>query len=478
MVVCAVAAFAGDGTIRKSLRPIPNEYRIRLVETLTPEQVRALAKGLAMQHDGKLGAVFENVVPGFAVMLSEAQAAAMSRHPLVEAVEEASEVYMSQVQLNAPWHLDRIDQRTLPLNGTYNRYCETTRVHAYVLDTGIKATHQEFMYEGVSRVIAGKDFIQPASTGATNPCPGVTYYDDSSNPCASSDRFCGNGGHGTAVASVLAGQTYGVARHVKLISVRVRGCGANGGISSTIVEQGLNWIYNDHATRLRSDGLPYPAVLNMSFELAVVQGSALTSLELAVNKLVNERNIVAVAAAGNRNVSVVHASPARLSRSLGGRVITAGGSTNTDRRWRCNPANLWEADACPSGTIVASNYGGLDIFAPSQNVPSAGIKQLEAGTNKCCVDSTTAERQVARSGTSFAAPIVAGIAAIHLTQDPTRTPDQVWDLIRTQASGDTGGSTPPAVMNPTSNDANTLSLSGSPNRLLFRQGVTRCMMGF
>ena len=477
VVLCAFAAFAGDGKLRKSLRPVPGEYRVRVVDTLTPGQVRALANGLALQHRGKLGPVFENFIPGFGVTLSEAQAEALSRHPLVEEVEEVSEATFSQVQLNAPWHLDRIDQRTLPLNGAYNRYCETTRVHAYVLDTGIKANHQEFMYEGVSRVIAGKDFVTPLTDASMNPCAGATFYYEST-PCRKSppvDNYCVNGGHGTAVASVLAGQTFGVARHLKLISVRVGDC--YGGLNTLRIEQGLNWIYNDHATRLRTDGLPYPAVVNMSFETPVAVGSAPTALELAVNKLVNERNITAVAAAGNKDVSVAGVSPARLSRSLGGRVITAGGSTNTDRRWRCNPANPWEAAACPAGSTIASNYGGLDVFAPSQNVSSAGIKQPDA-TGRCCIDSTTAERQIARSGTSFAAPIVAGIAAIHLTQGTTRTPDQVWDLIRIQASGDTDGSTPPAVMNPTANDASSANLSGSPNRLLFRQGVTRCMMGF
>jgi len=473
VVLWSFSAFAGDGSIRRSQRPVKDQYRVRFVETLTPAQIRSLAAGLAMQHRGVLGYVFDERVPGFVVTLPEPAATAIGRHPLVESVEEVSEVTLSQLQPGAPWHLDRIDQRALPLNGAYWNYCETTRVHAYVLDSGILATHTEFMQDGISRVIAGKDFVNTSTdAGATNPCPGATIYYEST-PCKKTvDTFCVNGGHGTAVASVLAGKTYGVSKHVKLISVRVANC--FGTLNSAIIEQGLHWIYNDHVTRVKPTGGSYPAVVNMSFEMPIASGSAPTALETMAELLVNERNIVVVVAAGNGDMDVAKVSPARRSRTAGGRLITAGGSTNTDRRWRCNPTNQWEADVCAPGTIRASNHGGLDVFAPSQNIPAAGIKEPEAGTGRCCVDSTTAQRQVARSGTSFAAPAIAGLAAIHLTQDPSRTPDQVWDLIRIQASGNSGGSTPPAVMPTTANDASSADLLTSPNRLLFRQGASRC----
>ncbi len=126
-----------------------------------------------MQRRGRLEHVFENLVPGFVVALSEAAALELAEHPLVESVEEVSEMTFSQVQYNAPWHLDRIDQRPLPLNGSYKSYCVVNAVHAYVIDTGIRASHAEFMANGVSRVIAGKNFVSgdTCSSGRAGPAP-------------------------------------------------------------------------------------------------------------------------------------------------------------------------------------------------------------------------------------------------------------------------------------------------------------------
>jgi subtilisin family serine protease len=459
-------AEAGDGTIRKAVHPIKNRYIVKLSDSLAPADVRALAGVLASQHRGKLEHIWDSVVPSFSVELPEAAAQALARHPLVDFVEEDAEWTISQVQSNAPWHLDRIDQRFLPLNGTYQQGCNVTDVYAYVVDTGVRASHREFWTNSVnpiSRVLPGANFY-PDGGSATNPCSGYTVFDQPSPPCGTHDRQCLNGGHGTSVASILGGLTYGAAKSVKIIPVRAFGC--NGSATSTSIAQGLEWVYNDKPTR---NG---PAVLNISGGARITPGSPETTTEMWINRLINERNITVVVSANNQEIDVAGSTPARVPNA-----ITVAGSTNTDKRWHCYSGNTFES--C-SANQVGSNFGnGVDIFAPAQNVPSAGIKEDLTPDDPnyqfrtCCRDSDTASRQGQLSGTSFAAPAVAGVAArLLIGSGSSLTPAQIWQLILTEASGDPP-STPPAVLQPPGGDPSAGPLL-SPNRLLFKQGVTRC----
>jgi serine protease len=472
-----VSGNIGTGSIRRVKHKIKDQYIVKLKDTLSPTEVHSLAGALASNHGGKLHRVWDTVVPAFFIELPEPAAAAISHHPLVDFVEENAEWTISQVQTNAPWHLDRIDQRLLPLDGSYKQGCNVTDVFAYVLDGGVRGSHREFWTNSsnsTSRVLPGKNFISDGFT-ENSPCTGVTVFDAPSPPCGSFDRECANGGHGTAVASVLGGLTYGVAKGVKIIPVRTFYC--TGFTSSDLMIEGLKWIYEDKPTR---NG---PAVLNISAggisdqNCQVGDQNCELTTELWINKLINERNITVVVSANNQEILASQTFPARMARGNGGKVITVGGSTNNDRRWHCNP--VWED--CGSST-KGSNYGNaVDIFAPSQNIRSAGIKEpfppgdplLVYGS--CCRDSDTAERQLLRSGTSFAAPIVAGIAArLLIGSGSTLTPDQIWTQIQTQASGDFP-STPPTVMQDVgTTDPDSGPLFGSPNRLVFQPGVTRC----
>lgn len=471
------SAEAGDGTIRKAVHPVKDRYIVKLNDSLEPATVRSLASMLASQHGGKLDYVWDSVVPSFSIEMPEAAAEALARHPLVHFVEEAAEWRLSQVQFNAPFHLDRIDRRFLQdLNGTYEQGCVTTTVYAYILDTGVRASHHEFWTSSVnpvSRVLPGQDFITPSSPSETNPCSGYTVFDDP-QPCNSQDRECLGGGHGTAVASILGGLENGVAKGVKIIPVRVMPC-AGSGDSPTIVK-GLQWVYQDktarNAARIQA-GLPVePAVLNMSNGTDIIPGSPQTETEYWINRLIDDLKITVVVSANNGEIDVAGSSPARVPN-----VITVAGSTTADKRWHCNSANAFEV--C-SHADVGSNYGsGVDIFAPAQNIRSAGIKEpLDPADpyyqfNTCCKDSDMASRQGARSGTSFAAPIVAGVAArILMGSGASLTPAQVWEQILIQASGDSP-SVPPAVLQPPGGDPDAGALL-SPNRMIFRQGATRC----
>ena len=185
--------------------------------------------------------------------------------------------------MNATWGLDRIDQRDLPLNGTYSYTTLAAGVHVYVIDTGIRSTHAEFG----GRV---------SSTGYTAISDG-----NGTNDC---------NGHGTHVAGTIGGATYGVAKGVTLHAVRVLNCSGSGSTSGVIA--GVNWVTANHTA---------PAVANMS-----LGGGASTALDDAVRNSVASGVTYAVAA-GNSNANACNSSPSRVSQAL-----TVGSSTNTDAR--------------------------------------------------------------------------------------------------------------------------------------------------
>jgi subtilisin family serine protease len=209
-------------------------------------------------------------------------------------------------------------------------------------------------------------------------------------------------GHGTHVAGTVGGTTYGVAKSVTLKPVRVLDCGGSGTNSGVIA--GVDWVTGNKSG---------PAVANMS-----LGGGASSSLDTAVRNSIASGVTYSVAA-GNSNVNASNSSPARV-----GEAITVGSSTSTDAR------------------SSFSNYGSIvDIFAPGSSITSAWHT------------SNTATRTI--SGTSMAAPHVAGVAARYLQGNTGASPSQVATAII--------------------NDATTNRLSGlptgTPNRLLFRSGL-------
>src|SRR6185436_8134260 len=199
-------------------------------------------------------------------------------------VEEDSVMEIVTTQNNATWGLDRIDQTDRPLNGTYVYTSTGSGVTAYIIDTGIRFTHTQFG----GRAVRGFDAIGDGRNGSD----------------------CN--GHGTHVAGTVGGSTYGVAKGVRLVAVRVLSCSGSGSTSGVIA--GVNFVTSNHTAGA-------PAVANMS-----LGGGVSTALDTAVRNSIADGVTYAVAA-GNSNTNATSSSPARVAEA-----ITVGSSTRTDAR--------------------------------------------------------------------------------------------------------------------------------------------------
>jgi subtilisin family serine protease len=161
------------------------------------EGVVARARSLADKHVGKLGYVYQRALHSFSVEMSETEARRLATDPDVEYVEQDQAIRGADTQENPlSWGIDRIDQRALPLSTTYSYDTTASNVTAYMIDTGIRITHNDFG----GRARWGWDFV--GNTPFANDCHG----------------------HGTHVAGIVGGTTYGVAKGVRLVAVRVFDC--------------------------------------------------------------------------------------------------------------------------------------------------------------------------------------------------------------------------------------------------------------
>ena len=366
LALAANAAYSGDGSVRRSTERIPGRYIVVLQSGADTSSVASSVRNL---KGARVGHTYERGLKGLSVEVSDIDAQALARDPRVKFVEEDSTISAADIS----WALDRVDQRFLPLNGSYVSDGTGSGVSVYIVDTGIAGEHREFG----GRVAAGFSALPS---------------DSSSSDC---------NGHGTHVAAIVGGSNFGVATDATLIPVRVLDCNGAGSLSTLLA--GLEWILQDRA---QSSG---PAVVNMS-----LGGAPSSALDAQVNTLVNA-GLTTVVAAGNSNMDACGTSPARVPG-----VLTVGATTETDQR------------------ASFSNYGPcVDLFAPGANILSA----WHAGTTSAAVT----------SGTSAAAPFVAGVAALALEKYPAASPASVSQTLVSQATI----------------DQVTDAGADSPNRLLF-----------
>ncbi len=231
---------------------------------------------------GEVLYTYESALSGFAAVLPEEAVAELAQSEDVAFIEPDTVVTTQATQPNAPWGLDRIDQRDRPLSSSYVYNVTGAGVHAYIIDTGVLSTHQEF----AGRL--GNGYTAISDGNGTGDC----------------------NGHGTHVAGTVGGVTYGVAKGVTLHAVRVLGC--NGSGSNAGVIAGVDWVRANHTK---------PAVANMS-----LGGSASTALDTAVRNAI-AAGVTFALAAGNENVDACNSSPARTAEAL-----TVGATTNGDVR--------------------------------------------------------------------------------------------------------------------------------------------------
>lgn len=287
LLCAALPSFAGE--FRTTARPIDGQYIVVFKpqaaslagESNHADRVPVAAKAIAAQYRASLLRSYDRVLRGFAVKADAKALAALLADPRVDYVEQDGIVSIKTIQTGATWGIDRVDRRLLPLDTWYTYDTTGAGVHAYVIDTGLNVTHNEF----TGRVGAGADFIG----GGVNDC----------------------NGHGTHVAGTLGGTIYGIAKAVTIHPVRVLDCAGNGTLSGVIA--GMNWVAGNH--------IP-PAVVNMS-----LGGGADTSIDAAVASLHNTNGLTVVVAAGNSNADACNFSPARAPLA-----ITVGSTTSTDAR--------------------------------------------------------------------------------------------------------------------------------------------------
>ena len=371
VTMAASAASAAPGQIRRSDKPIHGQY-IVVFKPGAAKSVRHLADALMQGRGGAVQHYYEHALQGFAAELTESEAMALSRDPRVAYVAENSRLQMSGVQINpANVALDRIDQRSYPLDHLYSYGTTGAGVNVYIIDSGINPNHTEFTGRG-DRVFLDQDWTNEGDFGVD----------------------CN--GHGTAVAGIIGGTTYGVAKQAKLHVLRVAGCSGVPVAWDTLAA--LDWVVGGHVK---------PAVVNLSINDPCSAGCATGQLLIDAVKAVLQAGVTVVNSAGNGGAcdanEYVYNAPAYGSWPIVvGATLSGAGS---DQRL--------------TGTCTGTD---VDIYAPGWELTTASHLSATGTT--------------LFSYTSAAAPVVTGAAARYLETHPTALPGAVEYILTSTGTPD------------------------------------------
>ncbi|ARF64054.1 S8 family serine peptidase [Streptomyces californicus] len=276
---------APEGVILNADAPgtISDSYIVTLKDSAAKSD-SAQGRALAKKYGASIERTYRAALNGYAVEATAAEAKKFAADPAVASVSQNRTFTVSATQTNPPsWGLDRIDQRSLPLDQRYTYPDKAGEgVTAYVIDTGVRISHSDF---------GGR-----AANG----------YDAIDNDNVAQDGH----GHGTHVAGTVAGTAHGVAKKAKIVGVRVLNNQGSGTTAQVVA--GIDWV-TANAVK--------PAVANMS-----LGGGADAVLDAAVQRSI-AAGITYAVAAGNESTNASTKSPARVAEA-----ITVGSTTNTDAR--------------------------------------------------------------------------------------------------------------------------------------------------
>ncbi|HVR42596.1 MAG TPA: S8 family serine peptidase [Thermoanaerobaculia bacterium] len=386
--------------------------------------VEGIAVSLARSYSLELKTTWKNSLRGFLVSGAEENIEAMVGDPRIKFAEQNFRTRATEPRLSATqwtwwngdeeymWHLDRIDEVLFPGDSQHNMCTEGRTVYAYVIDTGVQSDHEQF--ETPTRVVMSKDFSPNRSNQM------LDFTDDQTNGCTASGFVNWRMTHGTAVASVLAGTQVGAAK-TQVISLKVGECGSMEIRTGDVIDA-LEWVGTDGSSDPSgASGNPFfhdPGVINHSGFVPHWDddlGGTPTDFSAysdAVEGLVQQVDKPFFTSADNFSTDACLFSPNDNARTnyRQGTVFVVGGTTmggseeteNTDYR-----SQTWIDSTTPDiGQDSGSNSGAcVSVYAPGTAIFAA---RSEAYFDEFGVWYDRA------TGTSFASPIVAAIAARHM----------------------------------------------------------------